>query len=111
MRSGIMRNVLIAVLLGALAAPTFAEVVADQPPPMPTEDTPTEVESGPEVRIIEKDDATFAEYRLRGKLYQVKVTPKVGKPYYLIDPTGKGEFMRRDMTDNIAVPTWVLLEF
>lgn len=106
-----MRHLLIAMLLGAAIAPTYAEVVADMPPPMPTEDTPSSVEQGPEVRIIEKADATIAEYRLHGKLYQVKVTPKVGKPYYLIDPTGKGQFMRRDIGENIAVPTWVLLEF
>lgn len=106
-----MRHLLIALLLGWLSVPAYAEVVADMPPPMPSEDTPSKVESVPEVRIIEKKDATITEYRLRGKLYQVKVTPKVGKPYYLIDPSGKGEFVRSDIVDNIAVPTWVLFEF
>ncbi|WP_410499833.1 DUF2782 domain-containing protein [Chitinibacter sp. S2-10] len=106
-----MRHLLIALLLGSLAVPAYAEVVADMPPPMPTEDTPAVIEQAPEVRIIEKSDATIAEYRLRGKLYQVKVTPKVGKPYFLIDPTGKGDFMRRELGEDIAVPTWVLLEF
>ncbi|WP_051258623.1 MULTISPECIES: DUF2782 domain-containing protein [Chitinibacter] len=107
-----LRTRLLALLFSTLlASPALAEVVADLPPPMPTEDTPSLAEQAPEVRIIEKADATIAEYRLHGKLYQVKVTPKVGKPYYLIDPTGKGEFMRRDDVGNIAIPTWVLLEF
>jgi hypothetical protein len=104
-----MRHLLL--VLALLSAPIYAEVVADMPPPMPKEDTPSQIEQAPEVRIIEKSDATIAEYRMHGKLYQVKVTPKIGKPYFLIDPTGKGEFMRREGGDNIAIPTWVLLEF
>jgi len=54
-----------------------------------------------------------AEYRLRGKLYMIKVTPKVGKPYYLVDEQGRGAFIRHDevIGPRISVPQWVLFEW
>jgi hypothetical protein len=36
----------------------------------------------PQVTIVKKETETREEYRIKGKLYMVKVTPAVGKPYY-----------------------------
>jgi 6-phosphogluconate dehydrogenase (decarboxylating) len=43
----------------------------------------------------------------------LKVTPKGGgKPYYLVDTTGQGNWTRRDSLDNgVRVPMWPLLIF
>jgi hypothetical protein len=48
------------------------------------------------------------EYRLNGQLYMIKVTPKHGKPYYLIDAEGSGQFRRSDLEPAVAVPMWVI---
>ena len=53
------------------------------------------------------------EYRINGKLYMQRVTPKIGKPYVLMDSRGDGSFTRLDnsLTPNVRVPQWVLHTF
>ncbi|SMC21464.1 Protein of unknown function [Andreprevotia lacus DSM 23236] len=101
--------------LGLLAGPLRAADKADvpPPPPIPAGSTTDPNQPEPEVRIIEKGDATIAEYRLKGRLYKIKVTPKIGAPYYLIDSEGKGNFIRSDGlgSPELIVPQWVLFEF
>ncbi|MBB5191918.1 hypothetical protein HNQ50_002655 [Silvimonas terrae] len=81
------------------------------PPPIPSTDSPAAPE--PEVTVVQKQDATVTEYRMKGKLYMMRVVPKVGKPYYLVDKEGNGRFNEMpDLGgDNLAPPRWVLLEF
>lgn len=77
--------------------------------PEPPADQPADLE--PVVTITTRGDDLIEEYRMNGKLYMVKVTPGKGKPYYLIDPEGKGEFRRSDLQPSISVPTWVIKRF
>lgn len=103
------RFLLLALLpLAVLAAPDPAPSTVE-PPPVP----PPSANEEQEVRIVESKDGTVTEYRRHGKLYMMKVTPKGGVPYYLIDREGKGRFDRADLPANgrIAVPQWVLFEF
>jgi hypothetical protein len=56
--------------------------------------------------------ATITEYRVRGKLFMMRVQPKNGPAYVLIDHRGDGQFARQDTLDpGVRVPQWVLLEF
>ena len=86
---------LFAVLTGALvAAPVaFAQEAADAPPPPPPVDVAgAESPVDPEITIVEEEDKTVYEYRDNtGRLYMVKVIPKKGRPYYLLDTDGDGE--------------------
>ena len=107
------------ILFLLFAMPAFAddqrpEGLEDIPePPV----LPDPVESGeaiePEVTIIRKKDATIEEYRINGNLYMVKVTPVVGKPYYLVDRNGDGRMESRvnDIYNDIVVPQWVLFSW
>ena len=107
------------ILFLLFAMPVFA----DDQPPAGLEDIPEPpvlpdpVESGeaiePEVTIIRKKDATIEEYRINGNLYMVKVTPVVGKPYYLVDRNGDGRMESRvnDIYNDIVVPQWVLFSW
>lgn len=88
------------------------------PPPPPPESyqpapTPGTPEPGlePEITITTKGTEIHAEYRLSGRLYMIKVTPAKGKPYYLIDYEGSGQFRRSDLEPNIMIPTWVIKRF
>jgi hypothetical protein len=67
----------------------------------------------PQVTITRKKDVVIEEYRVGGKLYKIKVIPKIGKPYYLIDERGDGEFSRQDGPDaaNMRPPRWVIFSF
>jgi len=50
--------------------------------------------------------------RRSGRVVAVKVTPPGGKPYYLIDTSGNGNWMKRDSLDTgLAVPMFPILEF
>ena len=83
-----------------------------QEPPPPPAVVETDPALEPQVTIRKEADRTVAEYRVRGKLYMMKVTPAHGRPYVLIDHKGDGQFARQDNLDSgLRVPQWVLLEF
>ncbi len=79
-------------------------------PPAPIEDGQ---EMEPDVTIVQRKDATIEEYRLNGRLYMVKVTPVVGKPYYLIDNNGDGTMESKisTLTKDPIVPQWVIFSW
>jgi hypothetical protein len=88
------------------------------PPPLPDKDTalpppaePSNAEMEPEVTITTKGTEMHEEYRLHGRLYMIKVTPSKGKPYYLIDQEGSGNFRRSDFDTRISIPMWVIKRF
>ena len=67
----------------------------------------------PEVTIIRKKNSTVEEYRIRGRLYMIRVIPAKGEDYYLLDRDGDGELeSRRDELDpSILVPSWILFSW
>jgi hypothetical protein len=86
-----------------------------EPPPMPAgtpgSAAPAEDSLEPEVTITTRGDTRHEEYRIRGQLYMIKVIPAHGKPYYLIDREGRGEFTRSATAPDVAVPMWVIKRF
>lgn len=99
-------------ILSLLASPALAqtppglEPLAEVPPPPPLVE-----EDGfePEVTIVQRGSDTVEEFRVRGRLYMMKVTPAHGVPYYLVDQKGDGVMVRQsEATPNLSVPMWVL---
>jgi hypothetical protein len=83
----------------------------DAPPPPPLLDSSTAPE--PQVTVRTDGENTIQEYRVNGKLYMQRVTPKHGHAYILMDNKGDGTFTKQDNTldSGNRVPQWVLLEF
>jgi uncharacterized protein DUF2782 len=81
------------------------------PPPLLSENQPPSAE--PEVTMRIEGEETIQEYRVNGRVFMQRVTPRHGKPYVLMDYNGDGTFVRSDHpTDNgVRVPQWVLLTF
>jgi len=77
--------------------------------PEPPAEQPADLE--PVVTITTHGEDIIEEYRMNGRLYMVKVTPRKGRPYYLIDSEGKGEFRRSEHQPGISVPVWVIKRF
>lgn len=106
------------LLLGILCTSVYAaeqpKELQPAPPPPPLDanakDEPPEAE--PQVTITTQGEQTVEEYRVSGKLYMIKITPKHGKPYYLVDDRGDGRFARREGLDSgVRVPRWVIHSF
>ena len=86
--------------------PVLEPLPAPPPPPEPGVEEPS-------VRIPVPAGDKVEEIRAGGRVVGLKVTPaKGGKPYYLVDTTGNGNWMRRDsLDDGIRVPMWPLWIF
>lgn len=115
-------------LIVAVALIGAGVAFAQGTPPAPTPPTPPKLEPLPEippppgvagdldlepqVTIKSKDGETVEEARVNGRLVWVKVTPRHGRPYFLV-PDGSGNiYIRRDSLDSgLKVPLWLLLEF
>lgn len=97
---------------GALAAQAVPPDL--QPLPAPTVDTgndsPVAADEG--VTITKEAGDKVEEFRAGGRLYMIKVTPKHGQPYYLIDDHGDGKFSRQGSLDSgFRPPQWVIKKF
>ena len=108
----------LALALPLLAAAQSAE--RPKPPTVPLEDLPPPppmitTKPEPEPQVTERAEAgeTIQEYRLKGKLYMMRVTPRNGPPYILMDLKGDGTFTRQEnaLDNGVRVPQWVLMEF
>lgn len=66
----------------------------------------------PAVTITKQAEQTIEEYRMGGRLYMIKVTPKGGTPYYLVDDRGDGKFARQESLDSgFRPPQWIIHRF
>lgn len=81
--------------------------------PVFAEDIPPQQELEPKVTIHEDGRGVVEEYRLNGSLYMVKITPKSGVPYYLVDADGDGELesRRNELDPDVMIPSWMLLRW
>src|SRR5271169_975955 len=86
------------------------EPLPEAPPPPP--EVAADPELQPQVTTIQRENETIEEYRVNGRLSMVKVTPRHGRPYYLVADSASGGFVRRDSLDSgLRVPLWVLWSF
>ena len=79
------------------------------PPPMP--DRVAEGESlEPQITIRATPRGTVQEYRMNGRLYMIRVIPRRGYPYYLIDADADGylETTSTELAPGFLIPAWVI---
>ncbi|PKF71001.1 DUF2782 domain-containing protein [Pseudomonas fluvialis] len=86
---------------------TLAALLACSTLPLLAEDAPS---GEPEVTIRQEGDKTIQEYRVNGFLYAIKVTPKGGKPYFLVRADGEAHWMRSDKPD-MLIPQWEIFSW
>ena len=81
--------------------------IPEPPPPPPGLEPDPALE--PQVTIQRRGSDTVEEFRINGRLYMIRVTPSHGKPYYLVDTMGRGDFVRQDSFDTgTRPPMWVI---
>lgn len=92
-----LKHLMLAGLLGAsaLTMSAQAEVVQE-----------TETRE-PQITIRHDGESTYYEYSINGQLKEIKVVPKVGKPYYLVPAQGSQEYIRVEESQ-LLIPKWVI---
>jgi len=67
----------------------------------------------PEITITRSQTDIIEEYRANGKLYMIKITPKKGFAYYLVDTDGDGSLDSRhnELDEGIVIPKWTLFSW
>ena len=88
--------------------PVLAQEVAS-----PDEQAEVEAEPSGEVTIKGNGDEVISEFRINGQLYMIRITPKKGVPYYLVDSDGDGNLETRwnELAPELLIPSWVLLRW
>lgn len=95
-----MRSLKRLMLTGILLTSPLLALAADDAP-----------SADPDVTIRQEGDKTIQEYRQNGFLYAVKVTPKHGKPYFLVRADGTSpNFIRSDQPD-MLIPQWEIFKW
>lgn len=96
--------------VAAQTKPPKLEPLPEVPPPPPG--IVDDVE--PQITIVRRGTDKVEEFRMKGKLYMLKVTPPNGEPYYLIDDNGNGNMVREGSGptgSGLRVPMWVIKSF
>jgi hypothetical protein len=112
MRAPILLHLLAlaSVLAFGIAAAQTAPV-AESPLPEKVESPPSP-ESAPTVNIRQIDNGDVVEeYRQNGRLYEVRVRPRVGPTYTLRDTNGDGLLNRRDSDGPVAPVYYTLYQW
>ncbi len=106
------KSAIVCIVAAFMSVNVLAEESSLEKPPVIPEPLADGESIEPEVSIIQREDKTIEEYRVNGQLYMIKVTPSIGKPYYLLDNDGDGSFetTKHDL-DSMVVPNWILFEW
>lgn len=69
-----------------------------------------EPEPSGEVTIESGKADIVEELRVNGQLYAIRISPKRGAPYYLVDSDGDGnlETRKNDTDSDLLIPAWVI---
>jgi hypothetical protein len=104
----IQRFLFIFLLSWTIVLPSLAEEVGAG-----SEAVQSDQDSSGEVKIKEEKDETISEFRINGQLYMIRITPKKGTPYYLVDSDGDGNLETRwnELAPELLIPAWVLLRW
>lgn len=65
---------------------------------------------GPTITAQDYHNRRVEEYSVNNNVYMIKVTPKAGSSYYLVDPKGTGqmEWRRNSAGFEVQPPQWAL---
>ncbi|CBL43771.1 conserved hypothetical protein [gamma proteobacterium HdN1] len=100
-----MKPIFIALIAATLAAlPTLSNARVE---PQTPDEQPIVPSKRDKVTIVQNADQTIEIHQIDGKIYGIKVVPKHGKPYFLVDLNGDGNFIQNS-SDRMLVPQWVI---
>jgi hypothetical protein len=100
------RNSLALVAASAYSPPVLQPLPEISPPNVEDND------AAPQITVTQRDRETVEEARVNGNIVWIKVTPRHGRPYYLVPDGGGYTYIRRDSLDTaLKVPMWTLFSW
>ncbi len=107
-----MKKILLVLLFGWGSTVVAAQPAETTPEPLvPAPQVDSELLE-PEVTIIEREDEILYEYSVNGQVYMVRIQPKRGPAYYLLDMDGDGDYdVQGNDPAKIVVPHWVFFRW
>lgn len=92
----------------AIAEQNQEPAIVPEPPELPAPVESGETLEPADITITRKGEKVVQEYRRNGELYMVKIIPKVGPAYYLIDTDGDGTIDVRgnDLDSGTNINQW-----
>lgn len=87
-------------------AKILADAVRDGTLNLDIDDLP----EGTDVVIHSSEKKEIQEFWINGFLYTIKVTPKVGKPYFLVAADNRGNFTHAEQPQ-MLIPSWRIMEW
>ncbi len=114
--SGLILLVLVFISVTVATAAETAEPEKKEIPAFSASDVEPDLideDLGPEISIQQFDNREVQEYSINDHVYMIKITPKYGSPYYLVDPDGTGEMEYKRDTLGLEVnpPQWTLFRW
>lgn len=112
-----MHLILLMLLLIFTAPATAQELLPLEPPELPQlQIDPLETEDPlleePLVIIRKRGEDKIEEYQIDGRIQVIKVTPRIGFPYYLYDDTGDASYTDDGVLDTGLRPAmWSIFTF
>jgi len=120
-----MRQIIVALLLSSAVSAAAQSTRPKDLRPLPEVPEPPELalpspgageedsSLEPQVTITKRGEDKVEEYRLNGRIYMIKITPRIGMPYYLIDNFGDGTFATGTggLDQGVRPPMWVIRQF
>jgi hypothetical protein len=120
-----MRQIIVALLLSSALSAAAQSTRPKDLRPLPEVPEPPELalpspgageedsSLEPQVTITKRGEDKVEEYRLNGRIYMIKITPRIGMPYYLIDNFGDGTFATGTggLDQGVRPPMWVIRQF
>ena len=102
--------------LTLLLASSIASAAEPRPAPGGAPPPPPQLQSGqalePEITIRRERRRTVYSYSVNGQTYMVRVVPRWGRPYYVLDTDGDGQFdVRQPDPGMLPVQQWELFSW
>ena len=112
MRSLILTSLFVPLRIAGISLALLISPLAESAnePESSTPESPETSEPSGDVTIQDRKSDIVEELRVNGQLYAIRVTPKRGVPYYLVDSDGDGnlETRKNDTDSDLLIPAWVI---
>lgn len=97
--------------LGSANLQAQKKTLAEPPPLSKKAHKRSKIKPAREKKVKKKATGFYEEYLLKDKSYMIKITPDKGKPYWLVDQKGDGNYKRSDLEPGSSQSQWHIKKF